>query len=123
MQHRVLCGAGTVKEAKQHGGLRAEPRGSVSVRGRSQLCCGLQTLGGLGAHDIHHTVLAQLTPRYFGGAGANRRLLKGHASELSFVHGHGLSVVQRGKCRAQGAHCGLVTGAHRFRQCLTHAKT
>lgn len=107
----------------QYGGLRAEPLGSVSVRGRSQLRCNLQSLGGLGAHDIHHTALAQLTPRCFGGTDTNRRMLKGHAAKLSFVDGHRLSVVQRSKCCAQGTHRGLVTGAHRFRQCLTHTKT
>lgn len=107
----------------QYGGLRAEPRGSISVRGRSQLRCNLQSLGGLGAHDIHHTALAQLTPRCFGGADTSRRMLKGHAAELSFVDGHRLSVAQRSKRCAQGTHRGLVTGAHRFRQCLTHTKT
>jgi hypothetical protein len=48
---RVLRGAGTVEEAKQHCGLRAEPRGWGSVRGRSQLRCHLQSLGDLSAHD------------------------------------------------------------------------
>jgi len=107
----------------QYGGLRTEPRSSVSVYGRSQLRCNLQPLGSLGAHDIHHTSLAQLTPLCFGGADTNRRLLKGHATELSFVDGHRLSVVQRSKRCAQGTHRSLVTGAHRFRQCLTQTKT
>lgn len=113
----------TIEEAKQHGCLRAELRGSVSVRGRSQLRCNLQSLGGLGPHHIYHTALAQLTSRCFGGADTNRRLLKGQAAELSIVHGHRLSVVQRSKCCTQGAHRGLVTGAYSFRQCLTHTKT
>lgn len=118
-----LRGAGTVEEAKQHRGLRAEARGAVGVRGRSQLRRKLQSLGGLGTHDVHDTSLAQLTPRRLRDADTNRRLLKGQAAELSFVHGHGLSVFHRGKCCAQGAHRVLVAGAHRFRQCLTHTKT
>lgn len=72
MRHRVLCGAGTVEESKQHGGLRTELPGSVSVRRRSQLRCGLQSLGSLGTHDVHHIALAQLTPSCFGGADTNR---------------------------------------------------
>lgn len=98
MRRRFLCGAGAVEETKQHRGLRAELRGSVSVRGRSQLRRNLKSLGGLGAHDIHDTALAQFTPGCFGDTDTNRRLLKGQAAELSFAHRYRLSVVQRSEC-------------------------
>ncbi|ARZ65946.1 hypothetical protein SMD11_0280 [Streptomyces albireticuli] len=121
--HRVLSGHGTVKESKQHGRLRTELRGSVSMRGRGQLRRDLQPLGSLGAHDLHDIALAQLAPHRLGDAYTGRRMLKGHAAELRFINGYRLGVVQRGECRAQGTHRRLVTGTHRFRQRLTHTKS
>jgi len=123
MRRRFLCGAASIQETKQYGGLRAELRGAGGVRGRGQPRRNIQSLSGLGTHDIHHSPFAQLTPHGFGSTDTDRRLLKGHAAKLSLTHGHRLGVVQRPKCRAQRTHRDLVTGTHRFRQCLTHTKT
>ncbi|PBC82528.1 hypothetical protein SAMN05216511_4776 [Streptomyces sp. KS_16] len=83
----------------------------------------LQPFCGLGTYDIHHTALAQLTPRRFGGTGAHRRMLKSHTPKPGLVHRNRLRVVQRAKRGAQGTHRSLVTGAHGFGQCLTHTMT
>jgi hypothetical protein len=94
---RFLRGARIIEEVKQHGGLGTEPCGSVLVRGRGQLGRGLQTLGGFGFHDLDHPVLTQLTPSRLRDADTERRLLKGQATKLGFLHGHRLGVVQRAK--------------------------
>lgn len=118
-----LRGTGTVEEAQQYGGLRTELLGPVGVRGRGELRGGFESLGDLGAYDVHDTALTELDPHGFGRAGPDRRLLQGHAPQLGFTDWHRLGVVQRTEGRAQGTHGGFVAGSHGFGQGLTHTET
>jgi hypothetical protein len=61
-----------VEEPQQHGRLSPQPFGSVRVAGGGQMSRRPQTFRGLGAHDVQHLALAELTPGRLGGTGPDR---------------------------------------------------